>query len=141
MRSRDDHKVYSFLNEGLSVPHYFRVDRIIDITVHREFFHLTKTQEFDESMLRQRSQFMWPGELQVIRFEFSGPSVQAILDRIPTAKVIDYARGIYTIDATVYGDGIIMYLLSQGEWVKVLSPESLVKRMREHIEAMAKNYL
>lgn len=141
VRSRDGHKVYSFVGSGLSVPHYFRMDRIVDVTAHREFFHLAKPQEFDESLLRQRSQFMWPGELQVIRFEFTGPSVQAILDRISTAKIVNYARGIYTIDATVYGDGIIMYLLSQGEWVKVLSPENLVKRMREHIEAMAEKYL
>ena len=140
VRSRNDHKVYSFTNGGLAVPHYFRVDRIVDITAHREFFHLAKAQEFDESLLRQRSQFMWPGELQIIRFEFTGPSVQAILDRIPTAKIINHDHGKYTIDATVYGDGIIMYLLSQGEWVKVLSPESFVKNMREHIEAMAEKY-
>ncbi|MBQ7200707.1 MAG: WYL domain-containing transcriptional regulator [Eubacterium sp.] len=133
VRSRDGHKVYSFIGSGLDVPHYFRVDRIIDIISHRGHYHLSRSQEFDESVLRQRSQFMWPGELQVIRFEFTGPSVQAVLDRLPTAKIINYSHGVYTIDATVYGDGIIMYLLSQGSWVKVLSPESLVERMKEEI--------
>lgn len=141
VRSTKEHKVYSFMGDALTVPHYFRVDRIIGTTAHREFFHLTKVQEFDESQLRQRSQFMWPGELQRIRFEFTGPSVQAVLDRIPTAKIVDYSRGIYTIDATVYGDGIMMYLLSQGAWVKVLSPESLINRMRENITTMAENYM
>jgi len=140
VRSSDDHKVSSFMGQGLAVPHYFRVDRIVNVTAHREFYHLARMQEFDESLLRQRSQFMWPGELQRIRFEFTGPSVQAVLDRLPTAKIVDYSHDVYTIDATVYGDGIIMYLLSQGEWVKVISPDSLVKRMKEHIEAMAEKY-
>ncbi len=126
VRSRGERKVYSFVNSGMSKPHYFRVDRIEGIRTHREFFHLAKNQEFDEALLRQRSQFMWPGGLQVIRFEFTGPSVQAVLDRIPTAKIVNYTHGVYTIDATVYGDGIIMYLLSQGSWVKVISPESLL---------------
>lgn len=140
VRSRDGHRVLSFLHGGLSVPHYFRADRITDITAHREYFHLTRAQEFDESILRQRSQFMWPGELQVIRFEFTGPSVQAILDRLPTAKIIDYSHKKYTIDATVYGDGILMYLLSQGPWVRVISPESLAEKMKEKISAMAELY-
>lgn len=48
-----------------------------------------KSQNFDEGLLRKRSQFMWPGPLRRIRFQFTGPSVQAILDRIPTARVVE----------------------------------------------------
>ena len=43
------------------VPIYFRVDRIIDMIIHRENFSLTREQSVDEGILRQKSQFMWPG--------------------------------------------------------------------------------
>lgn len=39
-------------------------------------------------------------------FEFSGPSVQAVMDRIPTAQITDIKNGSYIIEAKVYGDGI-----------------------------------
>lgn len=124
----------------LSAPVYFRVDRITDITVHREQFTLTKEQEFDEGLLRNRSQFMWPGPLRKIRFEFTGPSLQAILDRLPTAKLVDKRGDINIIEAETYGDGIKMFLLSQGSWVKVTSPPEFVDEMKMEIEKMQSLY-
>ena len=53
-------------------------------------------------------------------FEFSGPSLEAMLDRLPTAKVIKSDGNIYTITAESYGDGIRMWLNSQGDNVKIL---------------------
>ena len=82
-------------------PSYFRVDRIRQITVHRKQFGLGDTPGFDEGLLRQRSLFMWPGKLQTIRFEFTGPSVQAVLDKLPTAKIIQRAGRKCIIEAEV----------------------------------------
>jgi hypothetical protein len=49
---------------------------------------------------------MWPGKLRTIRFEFNGPSVQAVLDKLPTAKIIErMGNNKYLIEAEVYGDG------------------------------------
>ena len=63
---------------------------------------------------------MFPGNVMKITFEFTGPSVQAVLDRLPTAKVIEKDGNKSIITAEVnYGRGIIMYLLSQGNWVVV----------------------
>lgn len=115
-------------------PTYFRIDRICDMTVHREKLELPKNVKFDEGLLRKRSQFMWPGPLRKIRFEFTGPSLQAILDRLPTARVIDRYDNKYLIEAEVYGNGIKMYLLSQGSWVKVIAPDEFVKEMKYEIE-------
>jgi len=123
-----------------SVPHYYRIDRITDIVAHREHFKLTKEQEVDEGLLRNRSQFMWPGKLRRIRFEFSGPSVQAVLDRLPTSRVVELRNGISVIEAEVYGDGIKMFLLSQGSWVKVLAPQELVDEISEEIQKMHNLY-
>ena len=123
-----------------STPVYFRIDRITDITVHREQLTLSKDQEFDEGLLRKRSQFMWPGILRRIRFEFTGPSLQAILDRIPTTRLIEQFNGKSIIEAEVYGDGIKMFLLSQGAWVKVISPDEFVEEMKKEIEKMKSLY-
>ena len=96
-------------------PKYFRIDRISAITEHREHFRLDRKYNFDEGDLREKNQFMFPGETIKIRFAFSGLSVQAILDRLPTAKVVEKNGNTSIIEAEVnYGWRIIMYLLSQG---------------------------
>ena len=92
--------------KNAATPYYFRIDRITKITRHRTTFTLSPAQDFDEGLLRRRSQFMWPGKLRHIRFEFSGPSAQAILDRLPTARIIDVKGKTYTMEAEVYGDGM-----------------------------------
>lgn len=121
-------------------PLYFRVDRIKKITQHRKDTKITGSSEFDEGLLRKRSLLMWPGKLRTIRFEFSGPSVQAVLDKLPTAKVIDKTEGKYLLEAEVYGDGIKMWLLSQGSWVKVLEPQEFAMEVRAEIEGMMNQY-
>ncbi len=131
---------YECDGEDSSTPHYFRIDRIVNIVAHREHFKLLKSQEVDEGLLRNRSQFMFPGKLRRIQFEFSGPSVQAVLDKIPTAKVVDSKSGKSIIEAEVYGDGIKMFLLSQGSWVKVLAPQDFVSEMKEEIKKMQTLY-
>lgn len=127
---------YLYKSDTPNDPIYFRTDRIINIQVHREKYVLSKEQNVDEGMLRRKSQFMWPGPTRKIRFEFSGPSVQAILDRIPTAKVTDRQADKSIIEAEVFGSGIKMFLLSQGAWVKVLAPDEFVEEMKLEIKKM-----
>lgn len=120
---------------------YFRIDRIRSIVEHREKFRLDRKHSFDEGNLREKNQFMFPGDNVQISFEFSGLSLQAILDRLPTAKVIEQNGKTSLITAEVnYGRGIIMYLLSQGTWVKVISPQPLVDDMKAEIEKMRSMY-
>ena len=130
---------YKF-DDDSSTPIYFRIDRITDITVHREKVLLKKEQEFDEGLLRRRSQFMWPGLLRKIRFEFTGPSLQAILDRLPTARLVDKHGNVSILEAEVYGNGIKMFLLSQGAWVKVLEPLEFVEEMKYEIKKIQSLY-
>lgn len=121
-------------------PLYFRIDRIKNITVHRKTFTTADAPEYDEGLLQQRSLLMWPGKLRTIRFEYTGPSVQAVLDKLPTAKIIDRSDGKYLIEAEVYGDGIKMWLLSQGMWVKVVAPEEFTEEIKVELNKMWLNY-
>ncbi len=117
-------------------PHYFRLDRIVEITAHREYFEADKDTMIDEGLIRHHSQFMFPGKVRRIRFSFSGPSVQAILDRIPSARITERKNGKYIVEAEVIGDGIKIFLLSQGSWVEVLSPKVFREEMKEEIRKL-----
>lgn len=131
----------AFNTEGtLDKPLYFRIDRIKYITEHRKKFTYVEAQEFDEGLLRQRSLFMCPGKFRTIRFEFTGSAIQAVLDKLPTAKVIEHNEKNYTVEADVYGDGIKMWLLSQGHRIKVISPDDFVEEMKKEVEAIAEVY-
>ena len=125
------------LNNVEAKAKYFRIDRITSIIEHREHFALDKTYDFDEGDLREKNQFMFPGKPVKVKFEFSGLSVQAILDRLPTARIVEKDGNVNIIEAEVNnGRGLMMYLLSQGAWVKVLSPQSFVDEMKAEIEKM-----
>ena len=63
---------------------------------------------------------MYGGKLRRVRFKYTGYSVEAVLDRLPTAKVESQEDGAYIITAEVFGDGIDMWLRSQGDKVRVV---------------------
>ena len=84
---------------------------------------------------------MWPGKLRIIQFEFTGSAIQAILDKLPTAKVIERNGLTYTVEADVYGDSIKMWLLSQGRRIKVVSPADFIDKTKKEIEMMKNQYL
>ncbi|MGN1422466.1 MAG: helix-turn-helix transcriptional regulator [Oscillospiraceae bacterium] len=121
-------------------PVYFRVDRITSVVEHRTKFTLPAGADFDEGELRKKIQFMFPGVCRKIRFEFCGPSLQAVLDRLPTAVVLDINDGKALIEAEVYGTGIMMYLLSQGSWVRVLAPQDFVEEYKAELQKMLAQY-
>jgi predicted DNA-binding transcriptional regulator YafY len=116
------------------------VDRIANIVEHRKHFEIDKEHDFDEGELRQKIQFMFPGEYRKIRFEYTGVSVQAILDKIPTAKVIDKVGDSKIIEAETFGTGVNMFLLSQGTRIKALYPPDFVTEMKNEIGSMYKMY-
>lgn len=119
---------------------YYRVDRMVNIVEHRGHFTLTNQEKLDEGDLMSKIQYMFPGKTRHIRFAFTGPSVQAVLDKIPTARVVEIKNGTHIIDAEVFGTGINMFLLSQGSWVKPLAPEEFVDEMKTEVQKMMKMY-
>ena len=119
---------------------FYRVDRITHMIKNRTKFYIDKDYPFDEGLLKEKIQYMYPGVYQRIVFEFTGPSLQAILDKIPTAKVVRQEGNKSIIDAYVYGSGIKMFLLSQGSWIKVLEPNDFVEEMKQEIQRMNQLY-
>lgn len=107
-------------NDSKEYPTIFRIDRITGIKSTKEKFTAPYNDKFSDGEFRKRVQFMYSGELKHVTFEFSGASIEAVLDRLPTAEVLKQENGFYTIRVEAYGDGIYMWLRSQGDWVKCL---------------------
>ena len=103
-----------------SFPTIYRIDRIRKLKVLDEHFHIPYHSRFEEGEFRKRIQFMYGGKLRKLRFQYCGDSIEAVLDRLPTAKVLGVKDGVYTVSAEVFGDGIDMWLRSQGERVRVV---------------------
>ena len=121
-------------------PAVFRVDRIVDYRRRDEKFSFLHADRFQEGEFRKRVQFMYAGNLLTVRFRYTGQSVDAILDRLPTAEVESRDENGIVIRAEVYGKGIMMWLLSQGKYVEVLSPKSLRRDMRDTLKDMLAAY-
>ncbi len=103
-----------------SFPTIYRIDRIKSIQVLEEHFHVPYKDRFEEGEFRKRVQFMYGGKLEKIKFKYLGTSVEAVLDRLPTAKILDEENGVYTISAEVFGKGIEMWLRSQGDNIRTI---------------------
>ena len=123
-----------------SFPAVFRVDRIASYHLRSEHFSLPYADRFQEGEFRKRIQFMYPGPLQTIRFRYTGKSPEAILDRLPTSSIESRDETGVILRAEVYGKGIVMWLLSQGEQVEVLSPKSLRDEITEKLKNMLALY-
>lgn len=101
-------------------PTIYRIDRIKEYTITDRHFNVPYQNRFEEGEFRKRVQFMYGGKLQKIKFWYKGPSVEAVLDRLPTAKVEQHDENGYLISAEVFGKGINMWLRSQGDMVEMV---------------------
>lgn len=113
-------KSKEFDNANDPFPTIYRIDRIESLKVLDEHFKIPYSDRFEEGEFRKRIQFMYGGRLKKVKFKYTGLSVEAILDRLPTAKILSEENGEYIISAEVFGDGIDMWLRSQGDAVKMM---------------------
>lgn len=102
-------------------PTIYRIDRIKSLKVFGDTrFNIPYGSRFKENEFRERVQFMYGGKLQTVRFKYKGSSIEAVKDRLPTAEIIKYEDGVYTIRAEVFGKGIERWIRGQGDDVEVL---------------------
>lgn len=123
-----------------SYPAIFRIDRIKNYKQLNEKFRVSYANRFEEGEFRKRIQFMYAGKLMSVKMRFYGDNPEPILDRLPTARVIEQYEHKCTIEAEVYGKGIIMWLLSQGSKIEVLRPESLREEIKSILLEMLERY-
>lgn len=101
-------------------PIIYRVDRIKSINVLESRFNIPYKDRFEEGVFRKRIQFMQGGELEEIKFVYKGESIEAIIDRLPDAKITNKGNGEYEVEALVYGRGFEMWIRAQGDRIEIL---------------------
>lgn len=101
-------------------PTIYRIDRIAEYQTLNEHFRIPYAERFEEGEFRKRIQFMFGGDLRKIKFLYKGLSIEAVLDRFPTAQIIRHDEKGWLISAEVYGDGVDIWLRGQGDIVEVI---------------------
>lgn len=101
-----------FRNKDDIFPTIYRIDRIRRFEVLDRHFDIPYKDRFEEGEFRKRIQFMYGGRLRKIKFIYKGKNVDAVLDRLPTAKILEKVSDGYIISAEVFGDGVDMWVRS-----------------------------
>lgn len=114
----DKEKAFQVAND--MYPTIYRIDRISSLKVLEEKFKIPYKDRFEEGEYRKRIQFMYGGKLQRIEFWYKGQSIEAVLDKLPTAEIIKEENGNYLVRAETFGSGIDMWLRYQGENVELV---------------------
>jgi len=121
-------------DDSKNYPTVFRVDRLEEVSATGDTFEVPYQDRFNDGDFRNRVQFMFSGPLQTVQFCYNGASIESVLDRLPSAEVINHQDDTYTIRAEVYGNGIDMWLRSQGDhaWLfDAPNPTTKLKTGRE----------
>lgn len=126
--------------QAYSYPAVFRIDRIQSYRRIGEKFRIAYADRFQEGEFRKRVQFMFPGKLIKLQLQCETSAIDAVLDRLPTARIVKQEENGAVIEAEVYGKGIMMWLLSQGNAIEILKPAALREEMKEKLQEMLKKY-
>lgn len=125
-------------------PAVFRIDRIVEYKEIGEKFKIPYRNRFEEGSFRKKVQFMYMGPLlKRLKFRYTGKSLESILDRLPTAKIVSEPTAEepgWILTAKVYGRGVLMWLMSQGNMVEILEPESARQETKEMLQEMLARY-
>ena len=98
---RNINKEVAFTDPDDANPTIYRIDRIKNFIVKTEHYHVPYKNRFEEGEFRKRIQFMFGGKLQKVKFIYKGHSIEAIEDRLPTAKITKEIDGTYLVEAKV----------------------------------------
>jgi len=118
----DKEKAYE--NKNDPYPTIYRIDRIEKIKLTKEHFKVFK-DKFEEGKFRKRTQFMWGGKLKKIKFKYYGWALEYLLDKMPTAEVIEETEDYYLIKAEIFGKGVDFWIKSQGDDIEIIEEKEL----------------
>lgn len=130
--------IAEYVPEG-DIRHY-RVDRIRGVQLEGETF--VPDPNFNVTKYTQKLFHMYAGEEKSIEIEFDNQLINVVIDRFGlNINVLPHSEQTFRITTNVVlSDGLIRWLLTWGSDAKVLTPSSLVKRMKEESEKLYKKY-
>lgn len=113
----------------------YRLDRIMKLAAAQgKRVRLKYSEKIDAGNLQNHAYLLTGGQPQTIRFQYWAFPHSA-LDRFPTAKIINNhpAGGGVIIQMEALEQGVLMWVLEQGAWIKVLAPQSLITRLKAEL--------
>ena len=120
---------------------HYRLDRMRDMEVSEQTFQKDKTFKLQPYV--DKTFHMYSGEEAMIKVRFDNELINAIFDHF--GRDVDIAEDgenhfILTMNAKL-SDGLVSWILKWGHRAKVISPKSLVNRMKEEVEKLTGNYV
>lgn len=139
---RDFDKDKHFQIKGDENPTMYRVDRIQELDILDEGYQVSESKRFKEGEYRKRIQFMYGGELHHLKLLVRSFALEAVCDKLATAKVSPWDKDgfDFLVEAELFGDGILMWLMGQGAGVRLIGPDRLVEKMKERIGQIRDSY-
>lgn len=132
----------NFHIKGDENPTMYRVDRIDELEVLDDRYQIAEAKRFKEGEYRKRIQFMFGGALYHLKFYVKSFALEFLKDKLGMAKVSDCPDPDYDyqVEAEMFGQGILMWLMGQGDGIKLVEPQELVDKMREKAEKLCQLY-
>jgi len=119
----------------------FRLDRIDQIIKTQPGDWRLSAEHFSLQELRQHTYLQAIGPAVTFQFKAWGIWDTTILDRFPQSHIVrTEPDGALLVEATAKEVGAMMWLLSQGDKVQLLSPPSWVAKLKATAKAMLARY-
>ncbi|KAF5063253.1 WYL domain protein [anaerobic digester metagenome] len=131
-----------FQIKGDENPTMYRLDRIQELELMDERYQVSEAKRFKEGEYRKRIQFMYGGKLHHVRLLVRDFALEAVSDKLAGAKVSPWNKDgyEYLVEAELFGEGILMWLMGQGDGVRLIAPQSLAKMMLDRANKLADMY-
>ncbi len=131
-----------FQIKGDENPTMYRLDRIREIELLDDRYQVQEAKRFKEGEYRKRIQFMYGGRLHHVRLLVRDFALEAVRDKLAGARVSDWGRDgyEYLVEAELFGEGILMWLMGQGDGVRLVGPDDLVTQMRQRVARLLQIY-
>jgi len=122
-----------------------RLDRISSYKILPDTFKINHAKAFNLADFRKHNPNMYVGKTERLKAEITGSSWEEAVDRFPDHEILEeFERDgkqvkIISFRATT-GDGLMIWLLSQNIFLKLLEPQYLIDEMKGRIEQMLGYY-
>ena len=127
-----DNKTYDF-------PAFFRIDRIESFKLLDEMYSRTLFEKYNVGKMKNSIQIMYAGDLTKVKLRCKQSALEAVLDRLPNAEILEENDKII-LKVEIFGDGLVKWILSQGENVEILEPINLREKVIEEVSKIVNLY-
>lgn len=130
-----------FYLENRRKPIPYRLDNIKNVKIiETDKKDVLKTETIDSQYYRKKTHYMYSsGKEKTFQFKYWG-NEEAALNRLPGSKTLEKHPDYVVIQSEAIDNGVMIWLLSQGDKVQVTGPPSMVNEIKDNIQRMLENY-